>query len=59
MNNLMPHVLGEFPKNFKASREDPDTPTLSSALGGPHRVDFLKAIQMEIKELEQHESGQW
>jgi hypothetical protein len=50
MDNLMPQVLGQFPKLLKASGEDPDTPTLSSALAGPHRVEFLEAMKLEIKE---------
>jgi hypothetical protein len=45
MDNLMPQVLGQFPKLLKASGEDHDTPILSSALAGLHRVILLEAMQ--------------
>jgi hypothetical protein len=45
MDIVMPQVPGQFPNFFKTSGQDPDTPTLSSALREPHRVEFLKAIQ--------------
>jgi hypothetical protein len=57
MDNIMPQVLGQFPTLFKAPGQDPDTPTLSSVLGGPNRVELFKALQTEIKELDQH--GTW
>jgi hypothetical protein len=51
---MIPQLLGQFPKLLKTYGEDPDTPTLSSVLAGPRIVEFLEAMQLEIKELEQH-----
>ena len=33
---------------------DPDTPSVMEALTGPHRDGFLDTIQLEITELEHH-----
>jgi hypothetical protein len=50
----MPQVLGQFPKLLKASGEYPNTPALSLVLAGPHRVEFVEAMQLESKKLKHH-----
>ena len=56
LDNLMPHVLGQCPHLMKASASDPDTPTRSEAMSGPHRDEFVAAMKAEIEELEFHET---
>ena len=43
-------------KGFKSGIPDPDTPTMAEAMRGPHREDFLEAMQNEISELEAHKT---
>ena len=42
---------------FRASRSDPDTPSLEQALASELREEWLKAIDKEIRALEEH--GVW
>ena len=43
---------------FRAKKgNDPDTPSMMEALSGPHREEFMEAMQNEITELEHH--GTW
>jgi hypothetical protein len=49
-------VIGDSPNLLTASRSDPDTPTLSEALGGTQREDFLEAMDKEIAGLEKHQT---
>jgi len=56
LDNLMPNVIGQCPHLMKASANDPDTPTLSEAMSGPHRDEFVSAMKAEIEELEFHET---
>ena len=53
-----PDFFTRNPQLFKAKKgNDPDTPGIVEALSGPHRDEFLTAMQNEITELEQH--GTW
>lgn len=59
MDNLFPDAISRCPALLKASKanSDPDLPTMQEALSGPHRAEFLEAMQNEIQELEEH--GTW
>jgi len=59
MDNLFADVISRCPSLLKASKSksDPDTPSMQEALNGPYRDEFLEAMQVEIKELEEH--GTW
>lgn len=48
----------QFPGSFKASPgKDPDLPTYSEAMSGPDRESYEEAMDLEIRELEEH--GTW
>jgi Reverse transcriptase (RNA-dependent DNA polymerase) len=57
MENIFPHAISQVPSMLKATKSDPDCPTLQEALAGPQREEFLEAMAKEIEELEQH--GTW
>lgn len=57
MENLFPHAISQVPSMLKATKSDPDGPTLQEALAGPQRAEFLEAMAKEIDELEKH--GTW
>jgi hypothetical protein len=42
---------------FKSSIFDPDIPTMSQAMEGPYREQFIEAIESKINKLEKH--GTW
>lgn len=51
------NVIANCPFSFKAkATEDPDTPNIGQALSGPHRTEFLEAMDKEIDELEGHQT---
>ena len=53
----MENILLNCPSTFKAKKTyDPDTPDIGHALSGPHREEFLEAMDKEIDELEGHET---
>ncbi len=56
MDSIYPHALSQVPTLMKASKSDPDTPTLREAMIGPHREEFIEAMQNEIRELESHDT---
>ena len=43
-----------FPFSFKASTHDPDNHNIRETLSGPHREQFLEAMEKEVQELEGH-----
>ena len=47
-------MIPNFPFSFKASTHDPDTSNIGDALSGPHREQFLEAMEKEVQELEGH-----
>ena len=51
-----PDFFTSNPNMFKAKKKgsDPDLPSVMEALSGPHRDDFLHAMQQAITELECH-----
>ena len=54
-DNLPINMFAENPHFMKAgATKDPDTPDLKEALASPHREEFLSAMEVEIKELEVH-----
>ena len=57
-DSLPPDFLLNNPKLFESKKgNDPDTPGIMEALSGPHREEFLQAMQNETEELEKH--GTW
>ena len=58
-DNLPINMFVENPHFMKAAAtKDPDTPNLKDALMNPeHRDHFLKAMEVEITELEAHNTG--
>lgn len=57
MDNLPEDVLVRglgMMSGFKSGAYDPDTPTMSQAMRGEHREDFMEAMKEEIQELEKH-----
>ena len=51
---FLPYALAENPHLLKSSQHDPDTPDFHEAMSGPHREEFVEAMENEIKELEAH-----
>jgi Reverse transcriptase (RNA-dependent DNA polymerase) len=51
---LLGHAIAQNPHLLKAAQNDPDTPNFHQAMGGPYREEFIKAMQKEIEELEEH-----
>ena len=54
LDGIMPDALTRCPSLLKANKDNPDNPTLSEALSGPYKEEFLKAMKLEIEELETH-----
>ncbi len=54
MDNFMPQTLSQVPQLLKATKSDPDYPSLQEALASPMRQEFLDAMVVEIQELESH-----
>ena len=48
IDGFVPDVLTNCPVLMKAKAKDPDTPSLTEALTGPHRDEFLEAMRKEI-----------
>ena len=58
IEHLDPTTLIRNPNIFKAkATRDPDTPNIGEAMTGPHREEFLEAIEKEVDQLEKH--GTW
>ena len=58
LSSLPPDYLTSHPWMLKSKKgKDPDTPTIREALTGPYHDEFLKAMSLEIDELEAH--GTW
>ncbi len=48
-------MMGQFPSAFKASKtRDPDTPNFGEAMAGPYKDEYIKAMETEVGELEEH-----
>ncbi len=54
MDNMSHELLTACPKLLKSKGNDPDLPTFQQAMTGSYRQEFLDAMQVEIKELEAH-----
>ena len=54
---LKPDFFTRNPGLFKAKKgKDSDSPGIVEALSGPYREEFLKAMQVEVDELEHHKT---
>ena len=57
VDTLPPDFFIKHPYLFKAKNfADPDTPDIRAALSGEHRDDFIKCMQLEIADLEAHDT---
>ena len=54
LENLYPQAISQVATMMKGTASDPDLPSLQEALSGPHRTEFLEAMNKEIEELESH-----
>ena len=51
MDNIMPQMMLNLSQilNLKLSKGDPGTPTLTDAVRGPYKAQFIQAMNQEIK----------
>ena len=49
MENLMPQIMGKLSQMFKMNKGYPDPPTLTEAITGPYKAEFLQSMTQEIR----------
>ena len=54
MDNILTRIMGDTSQMINLYKGDHATPTLTAAILGPYKGEFMQAMTQDINELEQH-----
>ena len=49
MENITSQMMGDLSQIINMSKGDPDTPTLTKAITGPYKSEFMQSMTQDIK----------
>ena len=52
----MTQIIAQYPRTLKSYLSDTDSPTISEAITGPHREEFIATIMSDTTEIESHQT---